>query len=76
MECCQVQRNSDYRTTDTLRHRECGCQSCVIEDSADPELEWVAIAVQGDNNWGDDRALYNKGQLWLHREHIMGRVVG
>lgn len=38
--------------------------------------DWEGPGVQGDNNWGDDRALYNKGQMWLNREHIMGRVVG
>ena len=31
---------------------------------------------QGDNNWGDDRSLYPKGQLWLNKEHLMGRVLG
>ncbi|XP_033132421.1 signal peptidase complex catalytic subunit SEC11A isoform X2 [Brassica rapa] len=30
----------------------------------------------GDNNPGDDRLLYAKGQVWLHRHHIMGRSVG
>jgi hypothetical protein len=36
-------------------------------------------ALQGDNrktNRGDDRSLYPKGQLWLNRGHIMGKVVG
>ena len=32
--------------------------------------------LQGDNNWGDDRTLYPKGQLWLNPGHIMGKVVG
>ncbi len=32
--------------------------------------------MQGDNNWGDDRALYNEGQQWLNLNHLMGRVVG
>ena len=32
--------------------------------------------LQGDNNWGDDRALYNEGQQWLNLKHLMGRVVG
>ena len=31
---------------------------------------------QGDNNWGDDRALYSKGQQWLANDHVLGRVVG
>jgi signal peptidase len=34
------------------------------------------LLTKGDNNWGDDRSLYPAGQLWLHREHIIGRVVG
>ncbi|GBG71571.1 hypothetical protein CBR_g8987 [Chara braunii] len=36
----------------------------------------VDILTKGDNNWGDDRALYATGQLWLHQHHIMGRAVG
>jgi len=34
------------------------------------------LLTKGDNNYGDDRALYNPGQEWLHRRHIMGRAVG
>jgi signal peptidase I len=34
------------------------------------------ILTKGDNNWGDDRALYARGQKWLSRDNIMGRVVG
>ncbi|EFN50822.1 hypothetical protein CHLNCDRAFT_28677 [Chlorella variabilis] len=34
------------------------------------------ILTKGDNNWGDDRSLYPKGQLWLNPGHIMGVVVG
>jgi signal peptidase len=36
----------------------------------------VDILTKGDNNWGDDRSLYPKGQLWLNPNHIMGKVVG
>lgn len=36
----------------------------------------VDVLTKGDNNWGDDRSLYPKGQLWLSRSHIMGKVVG
>ena len=36
----------------------------------------VNILTKGDNNWGDDRSLYPRGQLWLTREHLMGTVVG
>jgi signal peptidase len=34
------------------------------------------LLTKGDNNWGDDRSLYPAGQLWLRREHVIGRVVG
>ncbi|XP_059635086.1 uncharacterized protein LOC132277287 [Cornus florida] len=36
----------------------------------------VDVLTKGDNNFGDDRVLYNHGQLWLHQDHIMGRAVG
>ncbi|GIL56316.1 hypothetical protein Vafri_11692, partial [Volvox africanus] len=36
----------------------------------------IDILTKGDNNYGDDRALYNEGQEWLHQHHIMGRAVG
>jgi signal peptidase I len=32
--------------------------------------------MQGDNNPRDDRMLYNPGQRWIGRSHIMGRAVG
>lgn len=35
-----------------------------------------ALLSQGDNNYGDDRLLYARGQEWLHMHHIMGRAVG
>uniref|UniRef100_A0A804Q3X6 Phosphoprotein phosphatase inhibitors n=1 Tax=Zea mays TaxID=4577 RepID=A0A804Q3X6_MAIZE len=34
------------------------------------------ILTKGDNNPGDDRVLYAHGQLWLQRQHIIGRAVG
>ncbi|XP_056847690.1 uncharacterized protein LOC108836551 isoform X3 [Raphanus sativus] len=36
----------------------------------------VDVLTKGDKNLDDDRLLYAKGQLWLHRHHIMGRAVG
>ena len=36
----------------------------------------LQLLTKGDNNWGDDRALYNRGQRWLTASHLMGRVVG
>uniref|UniRef100_A0A0D6R6T3 Signal peptidase complex catalytic subunit SEC11 n=1 Tax=Araucaria cunninghamii TaxID=56994 RepID=A0A0D6R6T3_ARACU len=36
----------------------------------------VDVLTKGDNNFGDDRLLYADGQLWLQKQHIMGRAVG
>ncbi|XP_044486853.1 signal peptidase complex catalytic subunit SEC11C-like [Mangifera indica] len=36
----------------------------------------VDVLTKGDSNDGDDRLLYAQGQLWLQRNHIMGRAVG
>lgn len=41
-----------------------------------PAAPLPALPVQGDNNYGDDRLLYARGQEWLHMNHIMGRAVG
>eukprot|EP00210_Caulerpa_lentillifera_P003418 g3261.t1 len=45
------------------------------ERSHDPRPE-IKLLTKGDNNMGDDRALYAPGQFWLHNNHIMGRAVG
>lgn len=34
------------------------------------------ILTKGDNNARDDRALYNRGQMWINREHVVGKVRG
>ncbi|KAJ3298723.1 Signal peptidase complex catalytic subunit S11C [Borealophlyctis nickersoniae] len=34
------------------------------------------LLTKGDNNAIDDRGLYNPGQMWIHREHVVGRVKG
>ncbi|KAJ1919413.1 Signal peptidase complex catalytic subunit [Mycoemilia scoparia] len=34
------------------------------------------LLTKGDNNHSDDRSLYSKGQLWVEREDILGRVRG
>ncbi|KAJ1676324.1 Signal peptidase complex catalytic subunit [Spiromyces aspiralis] len=34
------------------------------------------LLTKGDNNVSDDRGLYNKGQLWIDRDDILGRVRG
>ena len=34
------------------------------------------ILTKGDNNSVDDRGLYNRGQLWIVPDDILGRVIG
>ncbi|KAI8809051.1 SEC11-like protein C [Cladochytrium replicatum] len=34
------------------------------------------LLTKGDNNAVDDRGLYNPGQMWIHREDIVGKVQG
>ena len=39
------------------------------EDEAD-------ILTKGDNNYNDDRVLYDPGQDWIHKNNLLGRAVG
>ncbi|RUS28114.1 hypothetical protein BC938DRAFT_482297 [Jimgerdemannia flammicorona] len=34
------------------------------------------LLTKGDNNQVDDRGLYNQGQMWIHRDHVVGKVRG
>lgn len=36
----------------------------------------VHVLTKGDNNDSHDRGLYNRGQKWLHKKDIVGRVKG
>eukprot|EP00386_Alphamonas_edax_P008757 GDKI01028527.1.p1 GENE.GDKI01028527.1~~GDKI01028527.1.p1 ORF type:complete len:196 (-),score=55.24 GDKI01028527.1:39-587(-) len=36
----------------------------------------VNLLTKGDNNPIDDRGLYARRQLWLNKQHLMGRAVG
>eukprot|EP01088_Endostelium_zonatum_P004799 TRINITY_DN16143_c0_g1_i1.p1 TRINITY_DN16143_c0_g1~~TRINITY_DN16143_c0_g1_i1.p1 ORF type:complete len:181 (+),score=14.78 TRINITY_DN16143_c0_g1_i1:94-636(+) len=44
-----------------------------VHEKANGEVEFLT---KGDNNPVDDRGLYPPGQLWLKREHVIGRVKG
>lgn len=48
----------------------------VIKVHQDSDTDEVDVLTKGDNNYGDDRLLYAKGQMWLNKKHIMGRSVG
>ncbi|KAF1799580.1 hypothetical protein V8B55DRAFT_1539724 [Mucor lusitanicus] len=45
-----------------------------IHEDANTKKEY--ILTKGDNNSRDDRALYNRGQMWINREHVVGKVRG
>ncbi|KAG9443135.1 hypothetical protein H6P81_018989 [Aristolochia fimbriata] len=48
----------------------------VIKVHERQDTKEVDILTKGDNNYGDDRLLYARGQLWLQKHHIMGRAIG
>ncbi|RHZ80369.1 hypothetical protein Glove_137g37 [Diversispora epigaea] len=48
----------------------------VIKVHDEKETDKQFILTKGDNNQVDDRGLYNPGQLWIHKEHIIGKVKG
>ena len=43
------------------------------ERREDGELD---ILTKGDNNYKDDRVLYDPGQEWIHKGNLLGRAVG
>ncbi|XP_022142985.1 signal peptidase complex catalytic subunit sec11-like [Momordica charantia] len=48
----------------------------VIEVHERRDTGEVYILTKGDNNHFDDIQLYAEDQLWLERQHIMGKAVG
>ncbi|KAG1152244.1 hypothetical protein G6F37_001053 [Rhizopus arrhizus] len=44
----------------------------IHEDESGKEF----ILTKGDNNHRDDRVLYDRGQMWINKEHIVGKVKG
>ena len=48
----------------------------VLEVREDVKTGKQYVLTKGDNNNVDDRGLYYPGQMWLHKEDIIGRVVG
>ncbi|KAF7728896.1 Signal peptidase complex catalytic subunit S11C [Apophysomyces ossiformis] len=48
----------------------------VIKLHDDAKTQKQYLLTKGDNNPSDDRALYNRRQMWIHREHVVGKVKG
>ncbi|KAI8085888.1 uncharacterized protein B0P05DRAFT_534114 [Gilbertella persicaria] len=48
----------------------------VVKIHEDNKTKKEYILTKGDNNARDDRALYDRGQMWIHREHVVGKVKG
>ncbi|QDZ23505.1 signal peptidase [Chloropicon primus] len=40
------------------------------------EGQQIDILTKGDNNYNDDRVLYDPGVDWIHEENLLGRAVG
>lgn len=54
-------------------HRIIRVHSTTGEPGGDAD-ESTYLLTKGDNNFGDDRGLYPRGQKWLRRSDIVGRV--
>ncbi|KAJ1912474.1 Signal peptidase complex catalytic subunit [Tieghemiomyces parasiticus] len=48
----------------------------VLKVHTDADTGKQLLLTKGDNNQGDDRVLYNRGQMWVKNEHVVGRVRG
>ncbi|KAL0083587.1 signal peptidase I [Phycomyces blakesleeanus] len=48
----------------------------VIKLHDDATTSQQYLLTKGDNNSGDDRGLYDRRQMWIHREHVVGKVKG
>ncbi|XP_004488533.1 uncharacterized protein [Cicer arietinum] len=48
----------------------------VIEVHERQDTEQIYLLTKGDNNDMDDRVLYNYGQNWLEKKHILGKAIG
>ncbi|CAK8688078.1 unnamed protein product [Clavelina lepadiformis] len=44
-----------------------------LHEKADGKVKFLT---KGDNNEVDDRGLYKPGQLWVERDHVVGRARG
>ncbi|CAO3653514.1 unnamed protein product [Mucor hiemalis] len=47
---------------------------CVVKVHEDANKEY--ILTKGDNNHRDDRVLYDRRQMWIHRDNVVGKVRG
>ncbi|KAJ3065872.1 Signal peptidase complex catalytic subunit S11C [Quaeritorhiza haematococci] len=59
-----------------IKNKEVPVVHRVIELHDDAATGKQFILTKGDNNQVDDRGLYNPGQMWIHKEDVVGRVKG
>merc|ERR1712170_91027 len=59
-----------------LKDKEIPIVHRVIKRHENTETGEVKYLTKGDNNQVDDRALYNRGQLWIEPKDIVGRAKG
>ena len=73
---CGVSLATATSPPSTLLHMPARLHALLLGRRPPPAPAHPPARLQGDNNWGDDRSLYPRGQLWLNMEHLMGTVVG
>ncbi|GAB5592339.1 Signal peptidase complex catalytic subunit [Umbelopsis nana] len=59
-----------------IPHRDIPIVHRVIKLHDDAKTGKQYLLTKGDNNNIDDRGLYNARQMWIHKEHVVGRVKG
>lgn len=59
-----------------IKGREIPIVHRVLKVHQERKSSKLYVLTKGDNNNVHDRGLYNKDQLWLHSEDIVGRVRG
>lgn len=50
--------------------------STPLHPMTEPTHLFTWLLISGDNNDMDDRVLYNYGQNWLEKKHILGKAIG
>ncbi|CAO3639898.1 unnamed protein product [Cunninghamella blakesleeana] len=75
-----LQQNKPVQINDIcvfkLPGREVPIVHRVIKLHDDAKTGKQYLLTKGDNNTGDDRLLYDRRQMWIHEDHIVGKVRG
>jgi len=74
---CKSMRTHTYRVGDVvvfkLSHRPIPIVHRILSVHENGDLE-VDMLTKGDSNSVNDRGLYERGRMWIQKEHIIGRA--